>query len=210
MNTNCFTRPNKPLTCKRPDFDIPIPIVDINAPKLLTVDRDTECHTTPDYIADLMVSYLNYEDASIGSAAMGVLEPSAGTGQLVNALLKSGIRGGCINTVERHYKLVRHMQDRFNDTFVNINQGDFLTDFKEFEHVENEEYSGENRIICNPPFKQIIKHIDQVYKCLKIGGQAVCLVPISYKKIEHEVLEILASDTFGFCKVNTKIIRITK
>ena len=203
MNINCFSRPNKPLTCKRPNFDIKAPIVNVQAPKLLTIDRGTECHTTPDHVADLMVSYLEYEQATINTASSNVLEPSAGTGQIVNALLNSGIMSGSINTIEKHYKLVEYMRNRFADNFVNINQGDFLTDYNEF----NNEY---DRVICNPPFKQIIKHIDQVYKCLKVGGLAVCLVPMSYKKIDHEVLEILPNDTFSYCKVNTKIIKISK
>ena len=203
MNINRFSRPNKPLACKRPNFDIKAPIVNMQAPKLLTIDRGTECHTTPDHVADLMVSYLEYEQATINTASSNILEPSAGTGQIVNALLNSGIMSGSINTIEKHYKLVEYMQNRFSDNFVNINQGDFLTDYNEF----NNEY---DRVICNPPFKQIIKHIDQVYKCLKVGGLAICLVPMSYKKIDHEVLEILPSDTFSYCKVNTKIIKISK
>ncbi len=210
MNTNCFTRPNKPFICKRPNFDVKVPIVDMQAPKLLTVDAGTECHTTPDHIADLMVSYLDYKHATIDTAADGVLEPHAGTGQLVAAMLRAGVKGSSINTVELHYKLVEHMQDRFKDTFVNLNQGDFLTDYKEFEYNPHDEYSGEQRIICNPPFKKIIAHIDQVYKCLRPGGFAICLVPITYKKIDHEVLETLDKDTFAHAKVNTKIIKIVR
>lgn len=210
MNLNCFARPNKPLVCKRPNFDIKIPLVDINAPKLLTVDAGTECHTTPDHIADLMVSYLDYKHATIDTAPTGVLEPHAGTGQLVAAMLRAGVNDTSINTVELHYKLVEHLTDRFKDTFVNINQGDFLTDYKIFEYSPNEMYSGEQRIICNPPFKKIIAHMDQVYKCLRPGGFAICLVPITYKKIDHEVLEELDSDTFAHAKVNTKIIKIVR
>jgi len=210
MNINCFTRPNKPLVCKRPNFDIKIPLVEIEAPKLLTVDAGTECHTTPDHVADLMVSYLNYEHATLNTASMGVLEPHAGTGQLVAAMLRAGIMGGFINTVELHYKLVEHMRGRFEGTSVNLNQGDFLTDYKIFEYSPREEYSGEQRIICNPPFKKIIAHMDQVYKCLRPEGVAICLVPITYKKIDHEVLETLDSDTFAHAKVNTKIIKIVR
>jgi len=210
MNNTCFTRPKKPLTCKRPDFDIPIPIVNINAPKLLTVDRGTECHTTPDHVADLMVEYLDYKDATINEAAHGVLEPHAGTGQLVAAMLRAGFMSGCINTIEKHQKLVEHMQNRFEYTLVSINQGDFLTDFDEFKHRPGDIYSGEDRIICNPPFKNIVAHMDQVFKCLKPGGLAICLVPITYKKLEHDILKELGNNTFSYAKVNTKIIRITK
>lgn len=210
MNTNCFTRPDKPLTCKRPNFDVKVPIIDINAPKLLTVDSTTECHTTPDHIADLMVSYLEYEHATLESASNCVLEPHAGTGQLVAALLRSGVTGGHINTVEKHCTLVEHLQERFKDSYVNINQGDFLNDFPMLEQSPNITHSGADRIICNPPFKKIVAHIDQVFKCLAVGGIAVCLVPITYQKIDHEILEILDCNTFSYCNVSTKIIKIVK
>lgn len=210
MNINCFERPNKPILCKRPNFDIKIPLVNINAPKLLTVDRSTECFVTPDHVADLMVSYLEYKHATIDSGSLNVLEPQAGTGQLVSALLKSGVSGGSINTVEKHYKLADFLRERFDNTFVNINHGDFLTDYPEFEYNSKRAYSGYDRIISNPPFKKIISHIDQIYNCLNIGGLAVCLVPISYKKIAHEVIEVLPNDTFANCTVSTKIIKICR
>lgn len=203
MDTNCFTRPNKPLICKRPDFDIKTPVVDVNQPKLLSVDSSTECHITPSMVAVRMVDYLDYQYATMSTTGNSVLEPHGGTGQLVNALLDSGILSGHIMTIEKHYKLVEFMERRFKDGFVKINQGDFLTDF--------DWCIGEyDRVICNPPFKNIVAHIDQSYQCLKPGGIAVCLVPVSYKKINHEVLEVLPIDTFSSCKVNTKIIRIEK
>lgn len=195
MNINCFTRPDKPLTCKLPNFNIKTPLVLIEAPKLLTVDSGTECHTTTNDVALRMVDYLNVQQHE------SVLEPHAGTGQLINALIESGVSINYICAVEKHYKLCEFTQNKFPK--LKVNQGDFLTDFNEFEN----EY---DKIICNPPFKKIVAHIDQVYKCLKVGGVAVCLVPVNYKKLDHEVLEILPSDTFSYCKVNTKIIRITK
>lgn len=195
MNVSCFVRPNKPLTCKRPNFDIKAPIVNIQAPKLLTVDSGTECHTTPDNVALRMAEYLDVQQHD------NVLEPHVGTGQLINALIENGVSVNYICAIEKHYKLCEFTQDKF--TKLKVNQGDFLTDFSEFKN----EY---DKIICNPPFKKIIAHLDQVYNCLKVGGSAICLVPISYKKIEHELLEELSSDTFSHCKVNTKIIRITK
>ena len=201
MNLNCFTRPDKPLICKRPNFDIKTPLVLIEPPKLLTVDKGTECHVTPDHIADIMVSYLNYEEPTLNKSGSSILEPSAGTGQLINAMLKTGIEYWRICAIEKHYKLCEFISKRFDK--LKVNQGDFITDYKQFDN----EY---DRVICNPPFKNIIKHIDKAYKCLKVGGEAVCLVPITYNKINHEVLEILPSDTFSYCKVNTKIIRITK
>ncbi len=195
MNTNCFVRPKKPLICKLPNFNIKVPLVTIEAPKLLTVDSSTECHTTPDNVALRMAQYLDVRQYD------NVLEPHVGTGQLINALIESGVSIHYICAIEKHYKLCEFTQEKFPK--LKVNQGDFLTDFNEFIN----EY---DKIICNPPFKKIIAHMDQVYKCLKSGGVAVCLVPTSYKKIDHEVLENLNSDTFLNCKVNTKIIRIRK
>lgn len=206
MNTNCFTRPKKPFTCKRPNFDIVIPLVDINAPKLLTFDASTECHTTPDHIADLMASYVSAKQYQT------VLEPHCGTGQLINALLKSGISYTNIVGIERHSKLVEFTKERFKQhQFLKINQGCIFEHwFDCFKPDKHDQYSGCDYVVCNPPFKQIIKHIDRVYSFLKVGGVAICLVPMSYKKIDHEVLEILPNDTFLHAKVNTKIIKITK
>ena len=206
MNLNCFTRPNKPLVCAMPDFNIKTPLVLIEPPKLLTVDRGTECHTTPDHIADLMVQYLDVKEYD------SVCEPHCGTGQLINALIKNGVKYTNIVGIEKNNKLVEFTLNRFKEyRFLKINQGCvFDRYFDDFKPNDNDEYSGVNHIICNPPFKQIIKHIDRIHSFLKIGGVAICLVPITYKKINHEVLEILPSDTFSYCKVNTKIIKIIK
>lgn len=204
MNTNCFTRPDKPLTCKRPDFDVPIPIVDMNAPKLLTVDASTECHVTPSNVAARMASYLRYEHVNLGhERSMSIIEPHGGTGQLVQACLDVGALGSNMLTIEQHHKLVEVLENKFSP-FVKIHQGNCFDDYFNFCLGEYD------RVIANPPFKQVLKHVERIYQFLKVGGIAVCLVPTAYKKIEHEVLDILPNDTFLNCKVNTKIIRIIK
>ncbi|MCJ8292911.1 MAG: hypothetical protein MJK15_00760 [Colwellia sp.] len=201
MNLNCFTRPNKPMLCKRPNFDIVAPVININAPKLLTVDAGTECHTTPDDVAARMAEYLEYQAPTLHTAGSTLLEPQAGTGQLVQALVDSGVEVWRINTIEKHSGLVDHLNNRFEG--LNVNHGDFLTDYKEF----TEEY---DRVISNPPFSKVIAHVQQAVNCLKPNGIGIFLVPMSYKKIDHEVLEELHSDTFLNCKVFTKIIKITR
>lgn len=204
MDRSIYKRPNKPLTCKTPDFNIEAPIVDITQPKLISVDSSTECHTTPDNVAARMVDYLELSEATLNKTASNILEPHGGTGQLIQALINKGVLGGHINTVELNYSLCEFMEKRFKETFVNINQGSI---FDECFDVFIEEYE---RIICNPPFKNIIRHLDRVYSFLNAGGIAICLVPITYDKINHLILEELPSDTFSFCKVNTKIIKIEK
>lgn len=195
MNLSVYTRPKKPLLCKEFDFSIKNPLLESNAdlsrPKLISVDSSTECHTTPDQVADYMVEFLDYE------AGLTLCEPHAGTGQLIAALVRENIDINLLKAFELNISLCDFVKNRFSD--LSIEQGDFLEVNEPFD-----------RIICNPPFKKIIKHMDQVYKCLKNGGIAICLVPIAYKKIEHEIIDILDEDTFLNCKVRTKIIKIVK
>jgi len=195
MNLSVYKRPKKPLLCKDFDFSIKNPMLESNAdlsrPKLIAVDSSTECHTTPDQVADYMVECLDYE------TGMTLCEPHAGTGQLIAALVLENIDTSLIRAFELNISLCDFVKNRFTD--LSVEQGDFLEVNESFD-----------RIICNPPFKKIIKHMDQVYKCLNKGGIAICLVPITYNKLEHEVIDILEDDTFLNCKVKTKIIKVTK
>jgi phospholipid N-methyltransferase len=202
MDRSLFKRPDKPLVCARPNFDIKAPVVDIKQPKLISVDSSTECHTTPSSIAARMVDYLDIQPATLTTASSSILEPHGGTGQLVQALLDRGVLGGWINTVELNHKLCDFMSERFQDSYVNINQGSIFDD-----HFDSfvQKY---DRIICNPPFRSVVKHIDRIYSFLSIRGVAICLVPIAYKKIEHKTLEVLSAETFLNCQVDTKIIQI--
>jgi phospholipid N-methyltransferase len=204
MNSSLFTRPNKPVICKQFDFNIKAPIItELQAPKMIAVDKSTQCHVTPANVAGRMVAYMRYEHATVNKTGMSILEPHAGTGQLVQACLDAGILGSHILAIELHHTLCEVLNDKFAP-FVCVNQGDFL------EHDTSDPENLEDRIICNPPFSNVVKHIDKVYECLKPGGVAICLVPVSYKKLEHEVLEVLPADTFATCTVYTKIIRIMK
>lgn len=195
MNENVYKRPNKPLLCKELDFNIKNPMLtnsfNSEKPILLTVDKNTECHTTPDLVADYMVECLDHEEH------MTIYEPHAGTGQLIAALLRENINIKLIKAGELNVNLCNFTRKRF--PLLNIEQGDFINVSETFD-----------RIICSPPFKAIIKHMNHVYKCLNTNGFAICLVPISYNKIEHEVLDILSADTFTTCNVKTKIIKISK
>ena len=193
MKASVYTRPNKPLTCKAMDFSIKNPLlgVELSKPKMLAVDSGTQCHTTPDEHAAFMADCLAFE------TGVSVYEPHAGTGQLINALINADIPMSAIRAGELNVTLCEFVKQRFDG--IHIEQGDFLS--------HNGNY---DRIICNPPFKPIIKHMDHVLSCLKPGGVAVCLVPVTYNKIAHEELDRLPPDTFAHCNVSTKIIRIEK
>ncbi|WP_205949700.1 hypothetical protein [Paracoccus sp. SM22M-07] len=71
------------------------------------------------------------------------------------------------------------------------------------------------RIIMNPPFRAVRKHIAAVLSLLGRGGHAepatlVALVPLTFEHPEAEHLETLPPETFSTARVHTKIIRVRR
>ncbi len=169
----------------------------------VVVDAATECHVTPDDVAARMVRYLGPQGDYL------TLEPSAGTGQLVRALLKAGHSPHELVMIERHHKLASSLYEFEKLGAARINRC-FL------------EYAAEvrgkvqfPRIIMNPPFKDVRKHIAAALALLGQNGHEepaalVALVPITFEHHDAETLEELPNDTFQTAKVWTKIIRIEK
>lgn len=194
-----YTRPQKPLTIPVRARREPEALAKIKAPEVITVDKVTECHVTPDDVARRMVEYLG---------PMGdylTLEPSAGTGQLARALIASGHSPQELTLIERHTKLAASLYGiapTINRCFL--------------------EYAGEvkgraafPRIIMNPPFRDVRKHIAAALSLLGQGGHdepatLVALVPITFSHDDAEELEVLPNDTFSTAKVHTKIIRFRR
>ncbi|MCP3940588.1 MAG: methyltransferase, partial [Desulfobacteraceae bacterium] len=112
---------------------------------------------TPDDLAQRMVNYAGLKKWHT------VLEPSAGTGSLLNAAKNTE---ALITAVELNLNLCDHLKAK---GFNNIKQGDFLTC--------NGDLGVFDRIIMNPPFEkgQDIKHIKHALKFLKSGGRLVAL-----------------------------------
>ncbi len=204
MKRDVYTRPaGKPFRVpvhRREEFE-EFKAGQIAAP--LTVDVASECHVTPDEVGRRMVAYLGPPGDFL------TLEPSAGTGQLVRALLASGHSPCEIVMVERHIKLASSLAPIERQGAGLINRC-FL------------EYAAElrgkvefPRVIMNPPFSQVRKHIAAALSLMGRHGHTsqpvlVALVPITYQNEAAETLEILPPDTFATAKVNTKIIRIEK
>ena len=181
-----------PLTVKRRvDFDkIEAPAV----PEIVAVDRFTECHVTPPDVAARMARHLGPGGDYL------TLEPSAGTGNLTRALLSAGYSARHIVQVERHWKLSQGLpmpEQVVNQCFL--------------------EYAAElaggvkfARIIMNPPFSDVRKHVAAARGLLADGGALVALVPVTFQADGMETLELLPDDTFLTAKVRTKIIRMKK
>ena len=190
MNPSAYTRPNKPTRVhvkRRTDKTVQ----PVDVPQVVAVDRATECHVTPADVAARMVEYLDAPPDAV------TLEPSAGTGNLVQALIDSGHFKSCIITVEQHAQLSALMAERFTHSIAR-HGCDFL------------EYKGMpfDRVLMNPPFRQVKQHVAHALGMLKAGGVLVALVPITFQHPRAETLENLPVDTFSAAKVYTKIIRI--
>jgi protein-L-isoaspartate O-methyltransferase len=97
-----------------------------------------------------------------------VLEPSAGTGRLIEAI-RTAAPAAQIVPVEINRTLVDGLARKFSDQPVYTCCGDFL------------EYNGElgtfDRVVMNPPFANgvDIKHIEKALDMLKPGGRLVAL-----------------------------------
>jgi hypothetical protein len=199
MRSNLYRRPNKPMFMPvhdRRDFD-KLEAVPISEP--VTVDRFTECHVTPNDVAARMVDYLGRQGDYL------TLEPSAGTGQLSRALLAAGHSKFELVQVERHIRLSGGLH-----AFGSVINRCFLE--------WSEEVRGKvefPRVIMNPPFSDVRKHVAAALSLMGRGGHAepatlVALVPITFEHDEAETLEALPVDTFATAKVYTKLIRIER
>lgn len=194
-----YTRPNKPMTIQVNRRDDAPTLAKINAPEIMAVDKFTECHVTPDDVARRMVGYLG----PVGDYL--TLEPSAGTGQLARALLASGHSQYELTMIERHNTLaasLHRLGPVINRCFL-----EYAAEFKGRAVFP--------RIIMNPPFREVRKHVAAALSLLGCGGHSepatlVALVPITFAHPDAEHLETLPDNTFSTARVNTKIIRIRR
>lgn len=194
-----YSRPKKPMTIPVRKRGEVAPLELVTAPEIIAVDRATECHVTPDDVAGRMVEYLG----PVGDYL--TLEPSAGTGQLARALIAAGHSPHELTMIERHHKLaamVRKIGPTIHGCFLEY--ADEVKGRAEFP-----------RIIMNPPFREVRKHIAAALSLLGRGGHAepatlVALVPVTFEHPEAEHMETLPPDTFSTARVHTKIIRIRR
>lgn len=200
MRKSVYQRPAKPMFVAVQERNRSESISPLRVVEPLSIDKASECHITPSDVACRMVGYLGE------GGNYSILEPSAGTGALVSALLEIGHSASEICAIERHHKLAAKVRK----LGVPVLQECFL------EYADNARGRVEfPRIIMNPPFSQVRKHISAALSLLGQNGHdepavLVALVPVTYEHEAAEVLEELPDDTFSTCKVRSKIIRIEK
>jgi len=187
VKRSVYTRPNKPMFVHIQRREINKTVVAPLAAPVI-VDAGTECHVTPPHIAARMVSLVpTVSDCD-------VLEPSAGTGNLVRAILAAGADRSRLTMVEWH---------------VGLAQG-----LRQIGRVENEcflEYTQRcgrrfDVIVMNPPFRKVRAHMSAASSLLADNGTLVALVPITFEADRFEDVETLPPDTFQTAKVHTKLV----
>ena len=198
MEFNVYQRPNKKckIDVRKRELAHNAPIQNTNI-KIIEVDKNTECHITPDKESLKMVDYLGY--ISEGSR---ILEPQAGTGQLIKALLERGVNVSQITAIERNVSLMQSTAEKYqgldivNDCFLEYSK--FYND-KKFDFI-----------LSNPPFKNKQKHVKACIDLLDENGVMVALVPTTFFYKGFIDLENLSNDVFRTARVNTKIVYFCK
>lgn len=125
----------------------------------INLKKDFQFFGTPSFLANHMAQLIRYEDN------MRILEPSAGQGALVEALLNNWrLTPSQIDCIE----LMPQNRDILKQKGYTIIAEDFLT------YESNNLYDA---IIANPPFanNQDIAHIEKMYRMLKKGGTLITL-----------------------------------
>jgi protein-L-isoaspartate O-methyltransferase len=158
---------------------------------------------TPPEVAKRLVELAELQDG------VCVLEPSAGTGNIVQAIIDS------VDTeivgVEINQQLCSHLERTFPSFKLNVQRGDFL--------AMNGELGRFERIIMNPPFEHgsDVKHILHALDHLTDGGRLVAICANGPR--QHEALESMADQWIDLepgtfkeqgTNVNTAIVIIIK
>lgn len=196
MNQNLYKRPSKPLYIpvnkRAHSFNVTTPEVQI-----MSVHTSTECHVTPPEVADRMAGYLNLDDDYC------VLDPQAGTGNLTKACFDQGYSIH-VTAIELNTSLFEATAKRLKDHSAEFINRCFL------EYASHPRRKPYERIITNPPFSAVKKHINACLDLLADDGVMVALVPVTFCHPNAEHLEDLPRDCFALTAVSTKLIRFFK
>lgn len=197
MDSSVYRRPDKRKYALAPGSVEEVDLQLEKRPQPVVVSADTQCHVTPASVAARMVEYLDPHPDST------VLEPSAGTGNLIQALINAGQPDDKIVSVEQNFTLHEVLCDKFACALGAMYQCDFV----EWAQGMVEGGCRYPAILMNPPFKPVKQHMKKAVELLGPCGVLVALVPITFEADGFELLEELPMDTFGACKVRTKIVR---
>ncbi|PRD13562.1 class I SAM-dependent methyltransferase [Pantoea coffeiphila] len=161
------------------------------------IHADSQLFVSPEPVCDRLVALADIRPGD------RVLEPNAGTGAILRAILAAQPAARC-ECVEVNYALVRHLQSAFPGVPVNC------SDFLSYQPAEPFD-----RIIMNPPFRHAadLKHIRHALTMLAPDGclVAVCTTGPRQQRALREIAvhhEELPRGTFSYTDVSTMIVRI--
>lgn len=159
---------------------------------------------TPPHIVQQMINLADIQPDS------RILEPSAGTGAILDGLAQHGVDLLNVEAVELNHALA----DALREKYPYASQGDFL-------QYGTSAAAGFDRILMNPPFKNgiDIKHIEHAYSLLNPGGVLVAICangPRQQDRLRPMAeesgggYEVLPPNTFDGTGVNTAMVHIYK
>ena len=112
---------------------------------------------------------------------MRILEPSAGTGRLIQAIAVHTDWKGTepIEAIEMSFTLATALQAQYKTDYVRVTSGNFLD-------ITPEQIGTFDRIVANPPFTHgaDIEHIEHMRKFLRPGGRLVSICAAGPKQTD--------------------------
>ncbi len=112
-------------------------------------------------------------------AGRKILEPSAGTGNLIEAAVNDATGFDCcqITAVEVNYNVVQALMDR-RSRWLHANSDTFKIVHRDFLECTPEELGMFHVILMNPPFDHglDVKHVEHAVKFMRPGGRLVAIV----------------------------------
>tara|TARA_R110002072_G_scaffold298960_2_gene473727 strand:- start:15681 stop:16325 length:645 start_codon:yes stop_codon:yes gene_type:complete len=200
MDASVYTRPKKTLLVepKRYEKAPALAPSSLPIPSEIAVSGATECHVTPAALCRRMLEYLSGTTGRF-------LEPEAGTGNIIAAMLAAGVSANQITAVEQHGVLAEAARKRFTDNDgVTIKTQCFLE--------YSQEHSGEkfDYIAMNPPFRKCRQHINAALDLLADVGELVAVVPVTFEHEQASDLETLPRGTFSTAAVLTKLVLFSR
>jgi len=157
---------------------------DLDAAELVRLAKETGEITDPK-AAELFETPLALGDVAVARlelrADMRVLEPSAGRGALVRALLAAqpDLRIDCIEALEQNAHALESTKWPLAGGWVNVTRADFLR----VSPWDTEPGGQFDRVLLNPPFskRQDIKHVLHAFEFLTGGGVLVAIMSAGVK-----------------------------
>lgn len=143
-------------------------------------------YPTPQVIVDEMMKHVPGHGT--------ILEPSAGTGRLINSIDRERVTA--YDIAELHCEILKAKG------FKDVRNNDFL------KHDEGEKY---DVILMNPPYSmgRALTHIDKALNCLNEGGVILAVIPSAKVNEGMDVIKEF-NGVFDNTNINTTLVKIIK